>query len=109
MPCYRCGARQIDPARGASTWKRGVLASEQVLICPTCQREHDWVADLDRCKNCASTMLSRVLGETRCRECGHTETPATAWPRERVAARTQPSGRLAEEVGAALDRFFGRA
>jgi len=37
MPCYRCGTRQTDPARGHSPWQRGVrgdqvgLALERVL------------------------------------------------------------------------------
>jgi len=49
MPCYRCGARQTDPGKGPSPWKRGVIADEQVLVCPDCQQTHDWTADLDRC------------------------------------------------------------
>ena len=46
MPCYRCGARQVDPDRGESPWKRGVRADRQVLICPGCQSSGDWLADL---------------------------------------------------------------
>jgi hypothetical protein len=72
MPCYRCGARQTDPGKGPSPWKRGVIRDEQVLVCPDCQSTHDWVADLDRCESCGSTMLLRALGETRCRASSHT-------------------------------------
>ena len=32
MPCYRCGARQVDPVRGHSPWRRGVKDDEQVLV-----------------------------------------------------------------------------
>jgi hypothetical protein len=70
MPCYRCGVRQTDPVRGPSLWKRGVRGGVQVLVCPDCQRAHDWPADLDRCGACGSTMLVRILGETQCRSCG---------------------------------------
>ena len=58
MPCYRCGTRQVDPDRGTSPWTRGVLAHRQVLICPDCQSAGEWVADLDRCKVCASIRLA---------------------------------------------------
>jgi len=50
MPCYRCGARQVDPDRGESPWRRGVRADRQVLICPGCQSSFDWVAELDHCR-----------------------------------------------------------
>ena len=104
MPCYRCGVRQADPVRGASPWRRGVRDGSLVLVCPDCQRVHDWVADLDRCLGCGSVLLSRVLGETRCRDCG----AAVAEP----AAGGQGGGRasgLADEVGSALERHFGRS
>lgn len=101
MPCYRCGALQVDPTRGPSPWKRGVVADSQVLVCPDCQRDHDWVADLDRCAECGSTMLVRVLGETRCRACG--------WTRQATpTARSDAPPELAAEVAAALDRVLGR-
>jgi DNA-directed RNA polymerase subunit RPC12/RpoP len=102
VPCYRCGAIQVDPARGPSPWKRGVIDDTQVLVCPECQRTHDWVADLDRCATCGSTMLVRVLGETRCRACG--------WTRESLPTRVVPAPTdLAAEVAAAVERVLGRA
>ena len=69
MPCEFCGARQDDPAQGPSPWKRGVIASEQVLICPTCQQEHG-AAGLDTCPHCGSARLSKALGIVRCSACG---------------------------------------
>ena len=54
MPCYRCGTRQVDPARGHSPWRRGVKGDEQVLVCPGCQAAGDWTADLDKCRQCGS-------------------------------------------------------
>ena len=98
MPCYRCGARQVDPGKGPSPWKRGVINDEQVLVCPECQTSHDWMADLDRCESCGSTMLVRALGETRCRQCSFTKTVV-------VVPRTGDSS-LAEDVAAALRRRF---
>jgi hypothetical protein len=70
MPCYRCGTRQIDPERGSSPWRRGVRTDRQVLICPDCQSSADWIADLDRCRECTSVHLVRRLGEVECRDCG---------------------------------------
>src|SRR4051812_11568436 len=99
MPCYRCGARQTDPGKGPSPWKRGVIADEQVLVCPECQRSHDWTADLDRCGSCGSPMLVRQLGETRCRQC--------AWTKQASADRAGGSdSTLSDEVAAALRRRF---
>jgi len=72
MPCYRCGVRQTDPVRGRSPWKRGVRGGVQVLVCPDCQRTHDWTGDFDRCAACGSTLLVRILGDTHCRACGAT-------------------------------------
>jgi hypothetical protein len=100
MPCYRCGARQTDPGKGPSPWKRGVIADEQVLVCPDCQQRHDWVSDLDRCGSCGSTMLVRALGETRCRAC--------AWTKSAVPRPARRSDDLADEVAAALDRVLRR-
>ena len=100
MPCYHCGARQADPGKGPSPWKRGVIADEQVLVCPDCQGSHDWVADLDRCAACGSSMLVRALGETRCRQCD--------WAKPAAAAGSAADGSLADEVAAALQRRFGR-
>jgi len=76
MPCYRCGARQVDPDRGESPWKRGVRADRQVLICPACQSSVDWVGELDQCPVCASVHLVRRLGEVECRDCGYVREPA---------------------------------
>jgi hypothetical protein len=75
MPCYRCGARQVDPDRGESPWKRGVRADRQVLICPACQSSVDWTGELDRCPVCSSAHLVRRLGEVECRDCGHVREP----------------------------------
>jgi hypothetical protein len=69
VPCYRCGARQTDPVRGTSPWRRGVRADEQVLVCPDCQQNSSWLDDLDRCPVCGSTALFRRLRATVCREC----------------------------------------
>lgn len=102
MPCYRCSARQVDPVRGASPWKRGVRAGRQVLVCPDCQRAADWTADLDRCPSCGSTALVRRLGETVCRSCGRTSVGEAGGPQP-VASEG-----LADEVDAALRRLFRR-
>ena len=98
MPCYRCGARQTDPGKGPSPWKRGVIRDEQVLVCPDCQTTHDWVADLDRCEACGSTMLLRALGETRCRACTHTKVAD--------GGGGTADNRLADEVAEARRRRF---
>ncbi len=110
MPCYRCQRRQDDPARGASPWKRGVLAGEQVLICPECQRGRDWTAELDRCASCGSSALVRTLGETICRSCGTSGTPTGSRSSARAPHEsTSPEqGALAEQVRAALDRVLRR-
>jgi hypothetical protein len=75
MACYRCGTRQVDPARGHSPWQRGVRGDQQVLICPTCQGSHEWKADLDQCGQCGSVRLVRRLGEVECRDCGFVAAP----------------------------------
>jgi ribosomal protein L37AE/L43A len=100
MPCYRCATRQTDPGKGPSDWKRGVVNGVQVLVCPSCQRAHDWIADLDRCAACGSTMLARALGETRCRSCG----VAVAGSGGDAPATDET---LAADVSAALERRFG--
>jgi hypothetical protein len=107
MGCYVCGARQTDPASGPSDWQRGVVAGEQVLGCPSCQRSGEWAAALDRCAACGSAALVRRLGETVCRTCGHAGDglPAASPPPRRAGERAA----LADEVAAALDRAFGRA
>jgi hypothetical protein len=127
MPCYRCGARQVDPDRGESPWKRGVRADRQVLVCPACQSSVDWVGELDRCPVCSSVHLVRRLGEVECRDCGHVrepsgpvsvvpgavapgpapgELPGVAPSRDPEFGETPG---LAEEVELALERVLGRA
>ncbi|HEX4818526.1 MAG TPA: hypothetical protein VFV66_37790 [Nonomuraea sp.] len=109
MPCYRCGARQTDPVRGASPWQRGVRDSSQVLICPDCQRLHD--LDLDACGTCGSTALICRLGEVECRACGAVwaarADDATGDLRARLVGSPAPG--LSAEVEAALNRLLGRA
>ena len=126
VPCYRCGARQTDPVRGASPWRRGVRADVQVLVCPDCQQVSSWLDDLDRCPVCGSTALFRRLGATVCRDCearrlaGTAAAPATARDGSSGAAAESTSVKsatrsgegdydLAREVAAAIDRLLGRA
>lgn len=103
MPCYRCGARQSDPERGASTWKRGVCRDRHVLICPACQSGRDWQADLDACGRCSSTHLVCRLGEIECRTCGAVR-PAPSDTRSTVDLDTDTV--LSDEVTRALDRIL---
>ncbi|TMR01611.1 hypothetical protein ETD83_14285 [Actinomadura soli] len=112
MPCFRCGARQTDPVRGASPWKRGVRADRQVLICPGCQSAHGAADDLDRCAACGSAALVCRLGEVECRDCGHTRDAA---PSDLVPSGAPPGppggsgdGDLSAEVAAALNRVLRR-
>jgi hypothetical protein len=107
MPCYRCGARQVDPDRGASPWKRGVVRDRQVLLCPICQAEHAPGTELDRCGSCVSTHLVARLGEVECRDCGWVKPalPAQLPPPARSAVSSEG---LAEEVARALGRVLGR-
>lgn len=71
MPCYRCHRVQTDPAKGASPWARGVIGSEQVLVCPQCQIDDPtWHQALETCPRCGSTRLSVVMGSVVCRGCG---------------------------------------
>jgi hypothetical protein len=86
MACYRCGTRQVDPARGHSPWQRGVRGDQQVLICPTCQGIHDWKADLDQCSRCGSVRLVRRLGEAECRDCGFVVAPEVVVLPEKAVA-----------------------
>jgi hypothetical protein len=118
MPCYRCGARQVDPDRGESPWKRGVRADRQVLICPACQSSVDWAAELDRCPVCSSVHLVRRLGEAECRDCGDVREPSPGGvsPVPGVGPGVPAGGDadfgatpgLAEEVERALARVLGR-
>jgi hypothetical protein len=108
MPCYRCGARQTDPVRGASPWKRGVRHESQVLICPDCQRLHD--LDLDVCATCGSTTLICRLGEVECRACGDVRVArsGTLVETDALIGSGAPPG-LSAEVEAALNRVLGQA
>jgi hypothetical protein len=112
MPCYRCGARQVDPVRGqVSPWRRGVKGDEQVLVCPGCQASPDWTADLDRCRQCGSVHLVRRLGEVECRDCGMTVSSAGEgglMPPGPVRPGTARAPGLSEEVALALERVLGR-
>ena len=118
MPCYRCGARQVDPVRGHSPWRRAVRDDQQVLICPDCQAATNWTADMDKCPQCGSAHLVRRLGEVECRDCGAVVPPAAeaAAPALGTASRAgrgepAPGGRapgLSEEVALALERVLGR-
>ncbi len=102
MACVRCGARQDDPARGPSLWKRGVLRGEQVLVCPQCQRQPEWQAGFDRCPECGGRRLSKALGVLRCSACSWSgELPAAA-----PTAAVPADGELATQVRAALDRVL---
>ncbi|MBE1586040.1 hypothetical protein ACFPOI_44950 [Nonomuraea angiospora] len=106
MPCYRCGARQTDPVRGASPWQRGVRHETQVLICPDCQRLHD--LDLDACATCGSVALICRLGEVECRSCGDVRLARSdALAGSPVSPPPSPPG-LSAEVEAALNRVLGR-
>jgi ribosomal protein L40E len=114
MPCYRCGTRQVDPARGHSPWRRGVKGDQQVLVCPGCQAADDWKADLDKCRTCGSAHLVRRLGEVECRDCGATLPPVPEGGEPHVAGRppglpvTDQAPGLSEEVALALERVLGR-
>jgi len=118
MPCYRCGARQVDPVRGHSPWRRGVKGDEQVLVCPGCQASVDWTADLDKCRKCGSAHLVRRLGEVECRDCGTTVPPAEGGltkvagllraPGLSAAPGVSRAPGLSEEVAQALERVLGR-
>ncbi|MFI7133957.1 hypothetical protein ACIBQ1_50360 [Nonomuraea sp. NPDC050153] len=107
MPCYRCGARQTDPVRGASPWQRGVRQETQVLICPDCQRLHD--LDLDSCATCGSVALICRLGEVECRSCGAVRLARCDALADAPASPPSPPPGLSAEVEAALNRVLGRA
>jgi len=113
MPCWRCGGRETDPVRGPSPWKRGVRGGAHVLVCPRCQADHDWVADLDHCPHCGSWRLVRQLGQVSCRGCGKTiesdvETLAGA-PSSSSGPDVAAGPDLAADVEAALDRLTRRS
>jgi hypothetical protein len=107
VPCLLCGARQTDPVRGASPWKRGVKDGEQVLVCPDCQAAGDWASSLDRCPSCGSASLSKTLGEVVCKACA--ATGGAAVPARTGAAAPVPQragGTLHDDVEAALARVL---
>lgn len=108
MPCYRCGARQTDPARGPSPWRRGVRRDRQVLVCPHCQAAHDWSGDLDRCARCGSTELQCRLGEVECRACGHVREAVRDQVPDSDDLVASGAPGLSEEVARALDRVLSR-
>jgi hypothetical protein len=106
MPCYRCGARPVDPDRGPSPWKRGVRGDAQVLVCPDCQRRPDWRDHLASCPHCGSTALVRSLGENRCRGCDRTLSAVLPPQGDATASGRSPDPALADEVARALDRVL---
>jgi predicted amidophosphoribosyltransferase len=70
VPCYRCNRVQTDPVKGPSLWKRGVIGTEQVLLCPVCQDEDpNWADAFARCRNCGSPRLVIMMGSVVCKEC----------------------------------------
>jgi|SRR5579862_4978096 len=85
MPCYRCGARQTDPERGPSPWKRGVVREHQVLVCPACQSQADWTAGLQLCTRCGSLHLIRRLDQIECLDCHLTRNAASESALSRIA------------------------
>ena len=105
MPCFKGGARQTDPARGASPWRRGVKRDHQVLVCPDCQTAHDWAADLDHCAVCGSLALICRLGEVECRDCGHIRDAER--DSDELVVSAAPG--LSEDVAQALDRVLKSA
>ncbi|WP_250282188.1 MULTISPECIES: hypothetical protein [unclassified Frankia] len=132
MPCFRCHTRQTDPTRGASPWRRAVVAGEQVLFCPQCQQTVGWSQTLDRCGNCGSTHLAKALGLISCQDCGReiqpalsgpdlpagsalpirtsTSTPASASASGEAPAQPVPAPpELSAEVEAALARMLGHS
>ena len=127
MPCFSCGARQSDPERGPSPWKRGVVREHLVLVCPACQLRAGWSAELESCARCASLHLIRRLDQVECLDCrlvrdavpddehpGHTApggtAPGGAVPGGSAPGGTAPAGdaALAAEVASALNRVLRR-
>src|ERR1700749_2967170 len=113
MPCFHWGTRQVAPDRGPSPWGRGLLNDHQILVCPDCQAQRDWTADLDRCGRCGSAHLVRRLDEVECRDCGlirltGTVPPARAASDPDGAAMASPDPELAAEVERALAKVLGK-
>ncbi len=92
MPCYRCGARQGDPAPGKpSAWHQGVVTrppagERQVLICPDCYPAAQ--PELARCPGCAGSRLVKRLDQVECLGCQLTRDALAADP----AAEADPAG-----------------
>ena len=113
MPCYHCGTRQVDPDRGPSPWGRGLLHDHQILVCPACQAQRDWTAELDRCGRCRSSHLVRRLDEVECRDCGLIRLTGTI-PAARTTGTSggpvpaSPDPELAAEVERALAKVLGK-
>jgi hypothetical protein len=112
MPCFHCGTRQIDPDQGPSPWGRGLLNDHQILVCPACQAQRDWTADLDRCDRCGSAHLVRRLDEVECRDCGLIRLtgmiPPARKPGEGESIPASPDPELAAEVERALAKVLGK-
>lgn len=111
MPCYRCGARQSDPEQGkSSSWKRGVRAEHQVLVCPDCFPAA--VAELDRCPGCGGPQLVRRLDQVECLSCGLTRDvnpePGPDCEEAPAPGVSAPEDALADDVASALDRVLRR-
>jgi hypothetical protein len=93
MPCYSCGARQSDPERGPSPWKRGVVREHLVLVCPACQRRPGWSAELQSCARCESLHLIRRLDQVECLDCRLVRQAA---PEDAAAEHSAPEGTATE-------------
>jgi hypothetical protein len=70
--CHYCGTEATDPAKGPSRWARAVIADEQILVCPDCQKARpDWIDQTEACPQCGSRKLYKALGDKVCRACGN--------------------------------------
>jgi len=119
MPCYSCGARQSDPERGPSPWKRGVVREHLVLVCPACQGRAGWSADLQSCARCGSLHLIRRLDQVECLDCRLVRDAlpdvaaqgggrAGSARNDSAANDSAAADALADEVASALDRVLRR-
>jgi hypothetical protein len=108
MPCYSCGARQSDPERGPSPWKRGVVREHLVLVCPGCQRRPGWSAEFQSCARCGSLHLIRRLDQVECLDCRLSRDAADSCDGEPGPgpARSGDTA-LAADVARALSRVLG--
>lgn len=70
--CHFCQTEATDPGSSPSPWRRAVIANEQVLVCPDCQKSHpEWIDQAESCPVCASKRLYKSVGDKVCRTCGH--------------------------------------